>query len=153
MDRSRRLLPAATCVVAVIAAATAAVGCAHRVTPRAARSAALVQSAQTFAEALRWQRFQRCGGYLAPEVREEFQARIAAAEGALEITDSELVDVQWAEDDVAATVRVRMRWLELPSLVERRATVEQRWEERKEGWLLSRMEVPGGDGQTVLDIL
>ena len=129
-------------------------GCAVAPTPRSARSAALVRSAQTFTHALRWQRFRQCGRYVAPEIQEVFRQRIVDAEDSLRITDTELIDVDWPEDSIAATIVVKMRWIELPSVVERSATVEQRWEDRtQEGWLLSKMEVTGGRGDAPLDIL
>ncbi len=140
----RRVVTLLTLLLVVAMAVAAVSGCAHGPTGRAARSSALLQTAQTFSEALRWQRYRTCGRLVAPEIIDSFQARIVDEAETLQITDGEVLAVDWPEDSEAATVRVRFRWTQLPSIVERTVTVEQRWEDRtNRGWTLAKMETPG----------
>ena len=130
-----------------------AAGCSHAPTTRAARSSALLQSAQTFSDAMRWQRYRTCGRLVAEEITDSFQERIVDIGDELHVTDGQIVSVDWPEDSEAATVRVRFRWVRLPSIIEQTVTVEQRWEDRtNRGWTLAKMESPAGQG-TPFDVL
>ena len=134
-----------TLLVALAALGTS--GCAHPPAPRATRGADLAESAQTFTEALRWQRYRHCGRLVAPEIASSFQALVTEAGDDLRITDGEVLTIDWPEDSEAAKVVVRLRFLKLPSIVERTTTLEQRWEARRDrGWLLARMESTDGPG-------
>ena len=129
-------------------------GCSHAQSPRGIRSAALIKSAQAFNDGLRWQHFQKCDRLVAPEIAGAFHAQIVDVSETLQITDGELVGVDWPEDSEAATVRVKLRWVQLPSIIVQTATIEQRWEDRtNRGWTLARMEVKGGSGQGPFDVL
>ena len=140
----RRVVTLLSVLLAVATAVAAVGGCSHVPTGRAARSSALLQTAQSFSEAMRWQRYNMCGRLVAPEINASFQAQIVDVAETLMITDGEVVAVDWPEDSEAATVRVRFRWTQLPSIVERTVTVEQRWEDRtNRGWTLAKMETPG----------
>ena len=110
------------------------------------REGALQASSERFNEALRWQRFDLCERLLAPELTTSFATRFVARETELRLTDVQVLGVTWEEDRSAATVRLRIRFTLLPSITERVATVDQRWEDRQAGWLLARMKEAGGPG-------
>ncbi len=120
---------------------------------RQRRAAALRVTADHFTRALRWQRFDLCEPLVAPEVRESFRRRFVEREDLLRLMDVELSGVTFSEDGHQATVRVRVRWVLLPSIIEQVGTLEQRWEDRTGGWTLSRMEMAGGTGEGPLDLL
>lgn len=130
-----------------------AAGCANAPTTRASRSSALLHSAQNFSEGMRWQRYRLCGRLVAEEITASFQQQIVDVGTDLRVTEGQILSVDWPEDSEAATVRVRYRWVRLPSIVEQTVTVEQRWEDRtNRGWTLARME--SGTGQnTPFDVL
>lgn len=106
-----------------------------------------------FSEAIRWQRYRTCGRMVAEEISDSFRASIVDVSEDLQITDGEVLSIDWPEDSEAATVRVRFRWVQLPSITEQTVTVEQRWEDRtNRGWTLAKMESPGGQN-TPFDVL
>jgi hypothetical protein len=130
-----------------------AAGCKHAPRTRAARSSALLESAKTFSDAIRWQRYRTCGRMVAEEISDSFRASIVDVSEDLQITEGEVLSIDWPEDSEAATVRVRFRWVQLPSITEQTVTVEQRWEDRtNRGWTLAKMESPGGQN-TPFDVL
>jgi len=140
-------------VTLLVAFATlGSLGCAHRTPPRATRGADLAESAQAFNESLRWQRFRHCGRLVAPEIAASFQERIVEASDDLRITDGEVLSIDWPEDSEAASVVVRLRFVQLPSIVEHVTTLEQRWEHRLgRGWTLARMQ--DADDPSPFDVL
>ena len=127
-------------------------GCAQRAR-RIQRTGHLVDSAQAFSHALRWKRYRICDRFVAPELKASFHDRFAESDDDLRVTDAEIVGVDWPPEATAATVRLRLRWVRLPSLTEHVTTLEQTWEDRLNGWLLARMVGPASPGSGPLDLL
>jgi len=119
---------------------------------RRRRLSALALTADQFAQALRWQRFALCERALAPEVKDVFRRKYVERTEVLRLTDVEISGVDVAEDGSSATVRARARWVLLPSITEQVSTLEQRWEDRAKGWVLTRMLVAEGTGDGPLDV-
>ena len=116
------------------------------------RRAALRDIATQFALDLRWQRYRSCANVIVPEVQDAFRSRIVERGDDLRVTEISIVGVEFSKDSFSATVRVSVRWVLMPSISEQRAVLEQRWEDRKQGWLLSRMIDPRAQGTGPLDI-
>ena len=137
--------------LALLALLATLAACATEV-QRRRRLSALGATADQFTQALRWQRFDLCQRALAPEVKDTFRRRFVERAEELRFTDVEISGVDVAEDGRSATVRARVRWLLLPSITEQQSTLEQRWEDRANGWVLARMLVAGSAGDGPLDL-
>ena len=97
---------------------------------------ALAESQKRYTDLIRWRDAERAAIYVDPELREAFLAHAKELE-TLEISDYELGETEFGEDDETAKIDVTYRGYSLSHLIERKVRVTQEWH-RDEGntWLV-----------------
>lgn len=86
-------------------------------------------------EAFRWKNYPLAAVYLPPDVRPAFVANYEEDDKALHVEGYQIIQVQMVSSKVAE-VRVRYRFLQLPSVVLEKRTVTQHWAKVGGRWTL-----------------
>ena len=100
-------------------------GCVSPQDPMGHRDA-LKDAQKRYTDLIRWHDTDRAAEYVDPELREKFLAHAADLE-TLEISDYELGQIEYADDDTTAHVQVTYRGYSLTQFVERKIHVTQEW--------------------------
>ena len=99
----------------------------------------LQDSIEGYNEAYRWKNYDRAASYLPADLRGTFLATYEDDDNALHVEDFQLLNVN-VESDRAATVTVRIRYMELPSVTVERKTLVQHWRRLGDAWILETEE-------------
>lgn len=91
------------------------------------RNKALTDAVLEYNKLLRWQSWEKASDYVKISDRVVFESRMEASEETFHLTDFEIRDTKPGEDAKSAVVRVAFRYYWLPSIVERKMSVTQRW--------------------------
>jgi hypothetical protein len=117
--------------VVAFAAALLAFGCASVSDPLGHRDA-LTDAQKRYTDLIRWRDAAKASIFVEPEVRKEFLAQAGLLD-TLEISDYEIGDFEWGEDDKTAKVPVTFRGYSLSHLVEHKIVVLQEWHRGEDG--------------------
>lgn len=112
-----------------------AAGCATVSDPLGHRDA-LEDAQKRYTDMIRWREAERAVQFVEPSMREQFLAHAGLLE-TLEISDYQLGEIVYDEEDQTARVEVTYRGYSLSHLIERKVHVTQEWH-RGEGndWLV-----------------
>lgn len=89
--------------------------------------------------AYRWKNFERAASYLPNDLRAAFLAAYEEDDQSLHVETFQILQVDLL-NDTAATVTVRVRYLELPSITLENRTLTQHWQKVNDIWLLETEE-------------
>jgi hypothetical protein len=106
--------------------AFAATGCMTVIEDPLGHREALEDAQKRYTDLIRWRDAEKAAIYVDPELRKEFLDQADELE-TLEISDYELGDLEFGEDDETATIEVTYRGFSLTHLVERKIRVTQKW--------------------------
>lgn len=87
---------------------------------------ALSDAQKRYTNFIRWRDAEKAVQFVEPELRKEFLSHASALE-LLEISDWEVGEIDYDEDDLTARVEVTYRGYSLAHLVERKIRVTQEW--------------------------
>jgi hypothetical protein len=113
------------CALALSLALLLAQGCMSPRDPMGHRDA-LKDAQKRYTNLIRWRDAERAVEFVDPELRDKFLANAAELEN-LEISDYELGEIQYADDDTTARIEVTYRGYSLNQFVERKVRVIQEW--------------------------
>jgi hypothetical protein len=119
--------------------ASLALGCASLVPGRSGRLAKDLQdTAERYADNLRWGRIEVAVKHVRPELREPFLALFGDERGALRLTEIEVASVEPGPEPEEAQVRVRVRLYRANALTEESLIEVQRWrfDRDRSAWLV-----------------
>jgi hypothetical protein len=88
--------------------------------------------------AYRWKNFERAASYLPNDMRAAFIAAYEEDDHSLHVETFQILKVDLTED--SATVVVRMRYMELPSITLENRTLTQHWHKVNDVWILETEE-------------
>ena len=88
--------------------------------------------------AYRWKNFERAASYLPNDMRAAFIAAYEEDDHSLHVETFQILKVDMKED--AATVTVRVRYMELPSITLENRTMVQHWHKVNDAWILETEE-------------
>jgi hypothetical protein len=108
-------------------------GCASSKTAETLQN--LQESVDAYNEAYRWKNYERAASYLPSDLRQAFLATYEDADNSLHVEDFQILNVK-LESEEAATVTVRVRYMQLPSINVDRKTVVQHWHRVGGAWIL-----------------
>jgi hypothetical protein len=89
--------------------------------------------------AYRWKNFERAAGYLPNDLRGAFIAAYEEDDNSIHVETYTIIKVDLLGDE-AATVTVRVRYMELPSINLENRTLTQHWHKVNDTWLLETEE-------------
>jgi hypothetical protein len=113
----------------------ASAGCISVADPLGHRDA-LEEAQKRYTDLIRWRDAERAAVFVEPELRKKFLEYAEALE-TLVISDYELGDLEFGEDDKTATISVTYRGYSLSHLIERKIRVTQEWHRNEEdSWLV-----------------
>ncbi|MCK6547886.1 hypothetical protein L6R52_18685 [Myxococcota bacterium] len=101
----------------------------------------LQESIEAYNEAYRWKNYERAAAYVPADLRGAFLAAHEDEVSSLHVEDWQLLDVN-VETPQAAKVTVRVRYMQLPSVIVEKKTVVQHWHEVNGAWILETEENP-----------
>jgi hypothetical protein len=128
-----RTLPLLLCALC----AFAATGCMTVIEDPLGHREALEDAQKRYTDLIRWRDAEKAAIYVDPELRKEFLAQAEVLE-TLEISDYEIGDLEFGEDDETATIDVTYRGYSLSHLIERKIRVTQEWHRDEDNtWLVS----------------
>lgn len=130
-----------TLVLAAILAGAAA-SC---MTPTQRREEELVTNARLWNDDFRWGRWGIVGQSMPPEDQQLLQERCNLVEDDLVIADYEVTSIRFLKHSQAATVDVNLEWYRKTDPTVRRASLQQRWEQRGARWLMVKQRRVRGD--------
>jgi hypothetical protein len=87
----------------------------------------------------RWKNFERAASFLPNDLRGPFIAAYEEDDNSIHVETYTIIKVDLLNDD-AATVTVRVRYMELPSINLENRTVTQHWHKVNDVWLLETEE-------------
>ncbi len=90
------------------------------------RRSSLHETQLHYTQMLRWGEFNRASQHVDPEAREEYQRNAPALEG-MRVTEFDIGDIQFDEENLTANVVVTYRAYSLTTLVETSFREEQEW--------------------------
>lgn len=99
----------------------------------------LQDSVLGYNEAYRWQNYEQAASYVPADLRAAFLATYDDAENALHIEDYQILKIDSDQDD-AATVTIRVRFTQLPSVNVEKKTLVQHWHKLEGHWILESEE-------------
>lgn len=116
------------------------------------REAALRQAQRAYTNAVRWGNVEQAAHFVHPDLRDRFLGFEAEFDG-IRVTDFEVGQIEYAEGQSTATVRVTYHAYSMTSMVETEIKEMQKWERLGKGneWVV-RPQIEGLVGQ-VTDLL
>jgi hypothetical protein len=95
---------------------------------------ALEDAQKRYTDMIRWRDAEKAVQFVEPSMREQFLANASLLE-TLEISDYDLGEFEYGEDDTTAQVEVTYRGYSLSHLIERKVRVTQEWRRDDDhGW-------------------
>ena len=95
----------------------------------------LQDAVEGYNSAYRWKNFERAASYLPNDLRAAFIAAYEEDDSALHVETYQIIKVDLVNDN-SATVTVRLRFLELPSINLENRTLTQHWQKVNNAWIL-----------------
>ncbi len=132
----------ASWLLAAIVFAAAAGGC---LTFTQRREDTLIRVSREMNDNLRWGRYQQVAEHLPPDERRAMLERVADMGDDMSFADSEVSSIDFAQGSAKATVLVQLSWYQRSNPVVRATTVEQTWEHKERGWVLTKQRRARGD--------
>jgi hypothetical protein len=99
----------------------------------------LQESVEGYNSAYRWKNFERAASYLPNDLRAAFIAAYEEDDQSLHVETYQILKVDLVNDN-AATVTVRLRFMELPSINLENRTLTQHWHKVNDAWILETEE-------------
>jgi hypothetical protein len=117
----------------------AAASCAAQTKAKALEE--LKESVEGYNEAYRWKNYERASAFIPQDLRAAFLATYEEDDNSLHIEDFEVLAVN-LDGEKAATVKVRVRYMLLPSVNVERRTVTQHWHKVDGTWIMETEDDP-----------
>jgi hypothetical protein len=117
------------------------------VTPAHNRREALLRTVHEYNDGLRWKKYERVMGLLAPEEARRFATRTGTFGEDYEMADEEVVAIEPKnEDGTKAEVTVAFSWYDRRLSLLRKAVIVEDWTFTDGRWLCERQRRLRGDG-------
>lgn len=111
------------------------------------RQDALVRTVHEYNDGLRWKKFERVMGHLAPDEARRFSPRTGTFGEDYEMADEEVVSIEpKSEDGNKATATVSFSWYDRRLSLLRKAVVVEEWSFTDGRWLCEQQRRLRGDG-------
>jgi hypothetical protein len=125
----------AAAVLLVLALGVAAgLGCAHD--SNREQLDRLKESVEGYNHAFRWKNYERAAAFLPSDLRGPFAAAYEDDDTSLQIEDYQIVAVNMHDDNAAADVTVKVRYMLLPAVTIQHSILKQHWHKVSGEWLL-----------------
>jgi hypothetical protein len=104
----------------------------------------LVDATDDFHDGLRWQKHEIVAEHLRGAAKEAFLRHAEAADGALRISEIELLRTQLGAGGKKAVLRFRYHWYRTSEVTVQRSVVAIHWRFEGKTWLVEKIEPGGG---------
>ena len=104
------------------------------------RKETLTRTSKDFSASLRWDKLEAAKASLDGKILGEVGTIFNKVEGKINITDTEVKEVFWDEDEKKAVIREHYQWYVRPSVTLKQGYLIQTWEYKDSRWVLTHME-------------